>query len=113
MLPGLYSWLNGFNLHWAWRLLQREHAEASAAIEDCRCDHFSRMCRRHPAVRQQICLLSLRVGLQCPSLLQAYVSESPVGGLTGLCLVKIKSWKGTNKVQKGMLAQGGLLCSRV
>ena len=30
------SWLNGFNLHWAWELLQKEHAAACAAIEDCR-----------------------------------------------------------------------------
>lgn len=31
-----HNWLNGWNLHWGLRLLQREHAEAAAAIEDCR-----------------------------------------------------------------------------
>ncbi len=42
-MPGMWcqpvcvrSWLNGFNLHWAWELLQKEYAAASAAIEDCR-----------------------------------------------------------------------------
>ena len=31
-----HNWLNAFNLHWGWALLQRERAEAAAAIEDCR-----------------------------------------------------------------------------
>ena len=31
-----HNWLNAFNLHWGWALLQRERAEATAAIEDCR-----------------------------------------------------------------------------
>lgn len=31
-----HNWLNAFNLHWGWALLRREHAEAAAAIEDCR-----------------------------------------------------------------------------
>ncbi|BDA42235.1 2-oxoglutarate and iron-dependent oxygenase JMJD4 [Coccomyxa sp. Obi] len=31
-----HNWLNAFNLHWGWTLLQRERAEAAAAIEDCR-----------------------------------------------------------------------------
>ncbi|CAL5220025.1 g1971 [Coccomyxa viridis] len=31
-----HNWLNGFNLHWAWELLQKEYAGASAAIDDCR-----------------------------------------------------------------------------
>lgn len=32
-----HNWLNGYNMHWAWALLQQEHADATAAIEDCRC----------------------------------------------------------------------------
>ncbi len=31
-----HNWLNGWNLHWGLHLLQREHAAAAAAIEDCR-----------------------------------------------------------------------------
>ncbi|CAL8468075.1 g7614 [Coccomyxa elongata] len=31
-----HNWLNAFNLHWGWALLQKEHSEAAAAIEDCR-----------------------------------------------------------------------------
>ncbi|KAK9901594.1 hypothetical protein WJX75_003934 [Coccomyxa subellipsoidea] len=31
-----HNWLNAFNLHWGWALLCREHAEAAAAIEECR-----------------------------------------------------------------------------
>ncbi|KAK9822489.1 hypothetical protein WJX81_002142 [Elliptochloris bilobata] len=30
------NWLNAFNVHWAGGLLRREHAQAAAAIEDCR-----------------------------------------------------------------------------
>ena len=62
---------------------------------------FPRMCRCHTAVHQQICLLFLKVNLQCPSLLlQACVSELLIRDLTGTCLVKVKLWKGTNGVQK-------------
>ena len=32
-----HNWLNGYNIQWAWALLQQEHAEAAACIEDCRC----------------------------------------------------------------------------
>jgi hypothetical protein len=28
--------LNAHNAHWAWALLEREHAAATAALEDCR-----------------------------------------------------------------------------
>ena len=38
------SWLNGFNLRWALALLQRERAEAAAAIEDCRCAPMILIC---------------------------------------------------------------------
>ena len=31
-----HNWLNGYNIHWAWALLQQEHSDATAAIEDCR-----------------------------------------------------------------------------
>ncbi|KAK9816935.1 hypothetical protein WJX72_007187 [[Myrmecia] bisecta] len=31
-----HNWLNGYNIHWGWELLQREYQEAAEAIEDCR-----------------------------------------------------------------------------
>ncbi|KAI8477296.1 MAG: hypothetical protein J3K34DRAFT_515949 [Monoraphidium minutum] len=31
-----HNWLNAHNAHWAWRLLEREHALATASLEDCR-----------------------------------------------------------------------------
>lgn len=31
-----HNWLNGYNIHWAWALLQQEFKDAAAAIEDCR-----------------------------------------------------------------------------
>lgn len=31
-----HNWLNGFNLHWAWKLLRQQYLEASEAISDCR-----------------------------------------------------------------------------
>ncbi len=49
-----HNWLNGFNLHRGWALLRREHAEAAAAIEDCRCacaDHLI-ILHAFPAKRQ-------------------------------------------------------------
>lgn len=36
-----HNWLNGFNIHWSWDLLQQEHAAATAAIEECRCRQLS------------------------------------------------------------------------
>lgn len=31
-----HNWLNGYNIHWALALLQQEHRDATACIEDCR-----------------------------------------------------------------------------
>lgn len=31
-----HNWLNAYNVHWAWALLQQEYKDAAAAIEDCR-----------------------------------------------------------------------------
>lgn len=31
-----HNWLNGYNIHWAWKHLQGEHKSAEQAIEDCR-----------------------------------------------------------------------------
>lgn len=33
-----HNWLNGYNIHWSWALLQQEYKDAAAAIEDCRSD---------------------------------------------------------------------------
>mgnify|MGYP001807671467 CR=1 FL=1 len=32
-----HNWLNAHNAHWTWALLRRGHADAAAALEDCRC----------------------------------------------------------------------------
>lgn len=42
-----HNWLNGYNIHWAWALLQQEHSDATAAIEDCR---YSSVCVLHKLV---------------------------------------------------------------
>ncbi|EIE20714.1 Clavaminate synthase-like protein [Coccomyxa subellipsoidea C-169] len=48
-----HNWLNGFNLHRGWALLRREHAEAAAAIEDCRAtcspEEFEELVQRNMA----------------------------------------------------------------
>jgi len=32
-----HNWVNPYNIHWGWDLMKREHTDAAAAIEDCRC----------------------------------------------------------------------------
>ncbi|KAL3142171.1 hypothetical protein ABBQ38_002528 [Trebouxia sp. C0009 RCD-2024] len=48
-----HNWLNGYNMHWAWALLQQEHADATAAIEDCRsgcsAEEFEELVQRNMA----------------------------------------------------------------
>jgi hypothetical protein len=31
-----HNWVNAHSIHWTWALLSRQHAEATAALEDCR-----------------------------------------------------------------------------
>ncbi|KAL3152641.1 hypothetical protein ABBQ32_001655 [Trebouxia sp. C0010 RCD-2024] len=48
-----HNWLNGYNMHWAWALLQQEHVAATAAIEDCRsgcsAEEFEELVQRNMA----------------------------------------------------------------
>ncbi|GAQ84084.1 hypothetical protein KFL_001750210 [Klebsormidium nitens] len=46
-----HNWLNGYNLHWAWALLQDDYHATVASIEDCRDmstpEEFEELCQRN------------------------------------------------------------------
>ena len=56
-----HNWLNGYNMHWAWALLQQEHTDATAAIEDCRSVPHFRCCVSFNVSTEPSCYVDLCV----------------------------------------------------